>query len=110
MPRITNASARTIAAETLATAQRLGWTITQARDSIVTISKTITPNNAESFRIADSEYYTILSQLPRTQPGSMWGTDGGGIGGLSAMISGRFVMNTSGVSKLVVRAIADMIG
>jgi hypothetical protein len=54
------------------------------------------------------EYFSILGLLPTTSPGSIWGTDGGGIGALSAMKSGTFVMNKSGGSKRVLKVLAKM--
>jgi hypothetical protein len=51
------------------------------------------------------EYYSILELLPTTSPGSVWGTDGGGIGAISAMNTGVFTMNKSGGSKRVLSAL-----
>jgi hypothetical protein len=85
----------------------LGWSW-EVRGGILTISKYIKPNNNDSFVKADMEYYGILSHLKRTSAGSDWGTDGGGIGGLNAMKTGRFVMNRSGGSKMVLKALAKM--
>jgi len=40
-----------------------------------------------------------------TEPGSVWGTDGGGVGAISALKSGTFEMKKSGGSKRVLKAI-----
>jgi len=96
-------NAKETAQEIKATCSKLGWTY-EIRGSVFTITKEFTPTN-ENFVTADMEYYSILELLPRTSPGSDWGTDGGGMGALSAMKSGRFVMNRSGGSKRVLNAL-----
>lgn len=96
-----------IAKEILDTATKLGWAIV-VRGSILTIVKSITPGSNDSFAKADGEYYDILGRLPSTSPGSMWGTDGGGIGALTAMNTGTFTMHKSGGSKLVLKALRKL--
>jgi hypothetical protein len=56
------------------------------------------------------EYYSILGLLPSTSAGSVWGTDGGGIGALSAMSSRVFKMNKSGGSVRVLNALKKIAG
>ena len=87
------------------TATRLGWDL-EVRGSILTIAKRI--RGKEEFVTADMEYYSILGLLPTTSAGSIWGTDGGGIGAVSAMSKGLFVMNKSGGSKRVLTALAKL--
>jgi len=84
-------------------ANEYGWSV-NVRGSILTIYKDGIRSN-EDFVRADMEYYGILDLLPSTSPGSIWGTDGGGIGALSAMKSGVFTMNKSGGSKRVLNAL-----
>lgn len=104
----TMSKATQTAIKILDTARELGWEVKVRRNaSILTIEKRISGN--DEFVIADMEYYTILSELPTTSPGSIWGTDGGGIGGISALNSGLFTMNKSGGSKRVLRALAGML-
>jgi len=95
-------TSKEIAAELKALATKYGWTVT-VRGSILTITKPISGN--DEFVTADMEYGSILSLLPSTSPGSIWGTDGGGVGALSAMKSGVFTMNKSGGSKRVLNAL-----
>lgn len=85
-------------------ANQLGWSVF-VRGSILTITKRIQAGSSESFARADGEYYDILGRLPTTSPGSVWGTDGGGIGALTAMNTGVFTMNKSGGSKRVLSAL-----
>jgi uncharacterized Ntn-hydrolase superfamily protein len=77
-----------------------GWNYTVV-GSIVKIHKVI--HGMDDFVTADSEYYGILECLPQTEAGSIWGTDGGGVGGIAAINSGVFRMNKSGVSKRVLK-------
>lgn len=95
-----NSNENAIAIKTMA--EKLGWDIL-VRGNILTITKKIAGN--DEFCRADSEYYSILGLLPSTSAGSVWGTDGGGIGALSAMQSGRFTMNKSGGSKRVLNSL-----
>jgi len=100
-------AAKETARKILNTAKELGWDI-NIRGSILTIYKDGI-RTKDDFVRADMEYYSILGLLPSTSPGSMWGTDGGGVGAISAMNSGVFTMNKSGGSKRVLNALAKMI-
>lgn len=92
-----------IAQKILETASQYGWNI-DIRGTILTIRKNGI-NTKEDFVRADMEYYSILGLLPTTSPGSIWGTDGGGVGALSAMNSGVFTMHKSGGSVRVLNAL-----
>lgn len=87
-----------------AAVEKEGWYIARAQDGIVTISKNIGRDDRDGFVRADSEYYGILSLAP-LKGGSIWGTDGGGIGALSAMRSGVFTMNKSGNGSRFINAL-----
>ena len=95
------------AREIMNLATRLGWFVT-VRGSILTITKRFTAGSSTEFAQCDMEYGSILGLLPRTRSGSDWGTDGGGIGALSAINSGKFTMNRSGGSVRVLRALEKM--
>jgi hypothetical protein len=96
-----------IAQKIKAMADQLGWLIEVRRgNSILTITKRIA--GQDQFVDADMEYYSILELLPSTSAGSIWGTDGGGIGAISAMNSGLFTMHKSGGSKRVLDALAKI--
>lgn len=96
-------STKTAAANFAAAARNAGWMVT-TRDNVVTITKHFTPNSRDEFVKLDGEYYGILS-LVRARGGSMWGTDGSGVGGYSAMLHGCFTMNISGVSPAFIAAL-----
>lgn len=89
-------------------ADELGFSLT-VRGTILTVSKRITPGDNASFADADMSVYSVLELLPRTSPGSDWGTDGGSIGGMTAMQTGRFVMNRSGGSARILKALASIL-
>ena len=100
-----------IAHDFIAFARKLGWQPSvrtiggDIKNATVTIQKAIAPNCNESFSAADWQYHAILSILPQTRPGSIWGTDGGSVGGYSAMRHGVFFMNMTGVDVRVLRAL-----
>jgi len=100
----------TAAREFVRAAHAAGWRIS-SRDNVVTIRKVITQMTADNYERsrrefveADGEWYGILSILP-ARGGSMWGTDGSGVGGHSAMLHGMFQMNVSGVADRTIDAI-----
>ena len=101
----------------LDTATKLGWAVAVrnpfngkgVRNTILTIYKGFTAGDMDEFVTADMEYYSILRKLPSTSPGSVWGTDGGGIGAIDAYNSGVFTMNKSGGNKLVLKALKKIL-
>jgi hypothetical protein len=89
----------------VAACERQGWKVRANEEArIVTITKHFAPGDNAAFVQLDGEYFDLLSRLP-ARGGSMWGTDGSGVGGYSAMLHGTFTMNLSGVSKVAVRTI-----
>jgi hypothetical protein len=96
---------KTAAAKFLAAAREAGWLVhANVSTNVVTIVKHFTPNSREEFVQLDGEYYGILSMV-KARGGSMWGTDGSGVGGYSAMLHGCFTMNISGVSPAFITAL-----
>lgn len=95
---------KTIAADFVAAARKAGYTV-RIDGTIVSITKHFAANDRAAFVECDSEYYGILSMVP-ARGGSMWGTDGGGVGGYSAMLHGCFTMKQSGVGARIAAAIA----
>lgn len=87
-------------------AEMLGWKVTVRTPTLVAITKPI--QSKEDFVKADSEYYSILGLIPSTSAGSIWGTDGGGVGALAAMKSGLFEMKKSGCSKNVLKQLKGL--
>lgn len=84
-----------------------GWKIRIKSDTVVSISKSFAPNDREAFLGCDMDYHHILTTLPH-RGGSMWGTDGGSVGGYVALTNGHFEMNLSGVSKVAIRELGKI--
>lgn len=101
-------TAKETAAKIKTIADRYGWSL-NVRGSILTITKRFTPGDNDGLVECDMEYSSVLGALPRSSAGSDWGTDCGGIGALSALKSGCFVMNRSGGNKRVLATLAKII-
>ena len=71
-----------------------GWTYSASGD-IVTIVKRFTPGDREAYVECDMFAYDILSIAP-LKGGSVWGTDGGSIGGYTGLSGGYYKLNKSG--------------
>ena len=70
------------------------------RNTVVTISKNFPVGDSRAFTEIDMVAPQILRKIPvRKSDSSMWGTDGGSVGGWAALESGRFTLNISGVQK-----------
>lgn len=76
-------------------------------DDILTLTKRIPIGDVRSFADAEADC-SIIYDLPGGC-GSVWGTDGGSIGGMSALNAGRFRLNRSGVQKRVLKSIRALI-
>lgn len=77
--------------------EKLGWSF-HVSNSVLKIKKSFPSGCKDSFSKADSEYYSLLSIIPTTSSGSIWGTDGSGVGAISAINNGLFEINKSGCS------------
>lgn len=89
-------------------AAKYGFTLEVRGGGILTVHKSFPAGSNEGFRDCDMMYYSVLGLLPRTQPGSDFGTDGSGVGALSAISSGHFVMNRTGGSVRVLNALKKL--
>jgi len=75
-------------------------------DRILTLEKRLTGSDRNrDFSDAESDCSIIYDLPSSADGGSVWGTDGGSIGGMVAMQTGLFKLNRSGVSKRVLLAI-----
>ena len=97
-------AAKVKAVKLLETAEKLNWSV-DVKGGVLCITKHFTVGNMSDFVECDMEYYEVLSLLPSTEPGSVWGSDGGGVGAIGALKSGIFEMKKSGGSKRVLKAI-----
>ena len=90
-------------------ASRYGFRL-EVRGGILTIHKFFQAGSNEGFRDCDMMYYSVLGLLKRTEAGSDWGSEGGsGVGAMVALQSGHFMMNRSGGSKRVLKALEKLI-
>lgn len=78
-----------------------------ASGCVLRLMKRIVPDSASAFADAETDASIILGMVPQTEPGSVWGTDGLSVGGASAMATGNFRMNKSGVSRRFMAALAS---
>lgn len=96
-----------IAREFVAACEREGFAF-EAHDKIVSVAKRFTPGDNDAFAACDMVAPSLLNML-NARGGSRWGTDGGSVGGYSALKRGTFVLNQSGVPKRVVTALRHML-
>jgi len=94
-----------IASRFVAHCKACGITIERATH-ILTLSKRIPVGDRAAFADAESDC-SIIYDLPGGC-GSVWGTDGASIGGMTALNTGRFSLNRSGVQKRILKAIASL--
>jgi hypothetical protein len=104
----TKNSPKNAAHDFAAACSRNGWNILIKGEQTVAICKQFAANDRDAFVSCDGDYYDLLTILP-ARGGSMWGTDGGSVGGYVAMTSGTFVMNQSGISKVAVRELDKIV-
>jgi hypothetical protein len=90
-------------------AAKHGFTL-EVRGGILTVHSRFQGGDVNAwFRDCDMTYGCVTGLLPSVEPGSEWGTDGGSVGGMSAINSGHFKMNKSGGSKRVLTALAKIV-
>jgi hypothetical protein len=94
-----------IAYQFLAHCNERGITIERC-ENILTLSKRIPIGDKAAFADAEMDC-SIIYDLPGGC-GSVWGTDGASIGGMTALNTGRFRLNRSGVQKRILKAIANL--
>lgn len=97
------------AAEFLKAAQAEGFQVIVKNPTVVAIFKKFAKGDKDAFTSCDMMAPSILDKLG-AKGGSMWGTDGGSVGGASALQHGRFTLNVSGVPKRVSAALSKLLG
>lgn len=93
------------AAAMKALANKTGFSIA-VRGSVVTVHKTFTPGDKTAYTNAEGDANSILGMMRMVEPGSVWGTDGGSVGGHIGLMGGYMTLNKSGGSKRVMAALA----
>ena len=102
----TSKSPADAASEFEARVNRYGWNYS-VRGTIVTIQKTFTAGDKAAYSDADSEAYEILDLAP-LKGGSVWGTDGGSIGGAEGLRNGYYRLNKSGSGSRFLTALTKL--
>ena len=83
-----------------------GWSVAITVGGQVRVSQRFTPGDKLGFCRLDGTYWGLLSTVPvRSGSSSIWGTDGGGIGGAVAIQTGLFFGTVSGVQKRFLTAL-----
>lgn len=96
------------AQEFLTACQKYGFTPVVKNPSVISITKAFQPNDKEAFTTCDMDSYGILALAP-LKGGSVWGTDGGSVGGHSALIHGQYTLNKSGEGKRFMSALQKLL-
>lgn len=96
-------------ADFLAEARSLGFSVS-TKPGMVIITKVFARGDAAAFVICDGDGPGLLMQVPTTSAGSMWGTDGGGVGGIAAIQNGVYKLKVSGASKRFTNALGKLLG
>ena len=100
--------ARQTAQAFLNAAKADGFTPVIKTSSVVAITKSFTPGDKDAFTDCDMTAPSLLDQLG-ARGGSVWGTDGGSVGGAIALNNGRFTLSVSGVPKRVTDALQKIL-
>jgi hypothetical protein len=82
----------------LAACEEFGFQWSMYSMSVVAISKFFTPGDKEAFTHCDMFAGSVLELAP-LRGGSVFGTDGGSVGGYVALKNGQFQMRKSGEGK-----------
>lgn len=80
----------------------------EVRDGIITVRKRFTPGDAAAFVAADGLAFNLMAHVPAGS-GSVWGTDGGSVGGHAALTHGHYYLNKSGVKKRFLVAVSRIL-
>lgn len=91
----------------LAAAKAAGFRVS-VEPNMVRITKSFASGDNAAFVDCDMSYGSVLSLAP-LKGGSVWGTDGGSVGGYSALTRGQFVMSKSGTAKRFTAALAKLV-
>jgi hypothetical protein len=81
----------------LAACKEYGFSWETCGNNVLRIRKKFTPNDKEAFTFCDMFGPSCLALVP-LKGGSVWGTDGGSVGGYSGLRSGEYILNKSGTA------------
>ena len=75
-------------------------------DPILTVRVTFQPGDARGYMQAEAACQSVLRYLPRTRPGTTWGTDSGSVGGHVGLTNGYCELHFAGGDKRVLKALS----
>lgn len=79
--------------------EELGFTYSVSESgNIVQVHKSFTKGDLDGFTYCDVFGPSLIAMVP-AGCGSVWGTDGGSVGGYVAVTNGNYYLNVSGVKK-----------
>lgn len=96
-----------VAQEFVNKCKEYGFTYTVGTN-ILSVHRKFQPGNNDEFVHCDVWGPHLLAIVKATQPGSVWGTDGGSVGGHVALMSGNYTLNKSGCSKRILKQISRL--
>lgn len=90
----------------VAECKKYGWSW-WANFQRVTIEKRFAAGDKAAYSDCDMDAYSILALAP-LKGGSIWGTDGGSIGGMTGLNGGYYRLNKSGSGSRFLKALAKL--
>ena len=94
-----------IAKAVLSMAKETGFAVS-VRGSVLSVRKVFTPGYHDAYTMAEGDANSILGMVRMVEPGSVWGTDGGSVGGHVGLMGGYMELHKSGCAKRILSAIA----
>jgi len=102
-------SAKEQAAKFVAECQRRGFTWEVVSPSVIRVRKSFAPYDRDAYTDCDHFGPQLLSLAP-LKGGSVWGSDGGSVGGHVALSNGDYVLSKSGEGVRFTNALAKIKG
>lgn len=96
-----------VAAEFVNACRKGGWKI-DVGCNIISIRKRFAPNDNNAYIDADGEAFHLLAMAP-LRGGSVWGTDGGSVGGHVGLTNGYYELKKSGSGKRFLSAVVKIL-
>jgi len=106
MPRMTKAliQARATSIAMKLVANRVKVERLDPSAGFITLAKFFTPGDKQAYTEAESDV-GIIYDIPTSEPGSVWGTDGGSVGGHVGLTGGYMRLNKSGCNRTFLKAL-----
>lgn len=76
---------------------------------VIEVSRTFEAGNSAEYIKTEGAAFALLRDVPRSYPGSTWGSTSDGVGGHAALTSGRFHLCVSGVSATFAKQVRKLV-